>query len=100
MACNGCTDRTAELARRHAGVVVLSENAGSHEDLGEWTLTINPFDIEGTAEALYQAVTMELDERRRRCAAITSYVREHDVAKWSTDQLDDLDRLCGPAAAE
>jgi trehalose 6-phosphate synthase len=92
--------KEAPFVNEHAGVVVLSENAGAHEGLGEWTVTINPFDIEGTAEGLYRAVTMPADERRRRCDAITRYVREHDVGKWATDQLDDLDRLCGPAAAE
>ena len=38
---------------------------------------------------------MPPEERRRRIAAITEYVREHDVGSWANDQLDDLDRLCG-----
>ena len=47
------------------------------------------------AEGLYEALTMPPEERRRRSAALTSYVRENDVETWARDQLDDLDRLCG-----
>jgi trehalose 6-phosphate synthase len=79
---------------------VLSENAGAHEGLGDWTVTVNPFDIEGMAEGLREALTMPAEERRRRAAAITEYVRGNDVASWSQAQLDDLDRLCGVPAAE
>ena len=41
------------LVNERDGVLVLSENAGSHEELGEWAITVNPFDIDETAEALY-----------------------------------------------
>ena len=52
------------LVNERDGVLVLSENAGSHEELGEWAITVNPFDIDETAEALYLGLMM--DERRRR----------------------------------
>ena len=50
--------KEAPFVNERDGVVVLSENAGAHEGLGDWTITVNPFDIEGMAEGLYQAVTM------------------------------------------
>jgi trehalose 6-phosphate synthase len=93
--------KEAPFVNDRDGVVVLSENAGAHEGIGEWTLTINPCDIEGQAEALHEALSMPLEERRRRCGAITDYVRRNDVEKWSNDQLDDLDRLSPtPAVAD
>ena len=46
------------------GVVVLSENAGAHEELGDWTLTVNPFDIEGQAEGALRGP----DDAARRSA--------------------------------
>ena len=46
--------KEAPFVNERDGVVVLSENAGAHEELGDWTLTVNPFDIEGQAEALYR----------------------------------------------
>ena len=75
------------------GVLVLSENAGSHEELGEWALTVNPFDVSGQADALYEALTMDPAERRRRAEAIRAHVREHDLGEWSAKQVDDLDRV-------
>src|SRR5438874_2472017 len=33
------------LLNRRDGVLVLSENAGAHEELGPWAMTINPFDV-------------------------------------------------------
>ena len=71
------------------GVLVLSENAGSHEELGRWALSVNPFDVSAQADALYAALTMDPEERRRRSEAIRAHVREHDVAAWGAAQLAD-----------
>ena len=40
------------------GVLVLSENAGAHEELGEHALTVNPYDVDEQADAIYAALTM------------------------------------------
>ncbi len=58
--------KEATLVNERDGVLVLSENAGAHEELGEWALTVNPFDIAGQAEAIHEALSMEPAERRRR----------------------------------
>jgi trehalose 6-phosphate synthase len=75
------------------GVLVLSENAGAHEELGEWTVSVNPFDVSAQADAIYVALTMSGTERRRRAEAIRAHVREHDVVAWGDAQLADLDRV-------
>jgi trehalose 6-phosphate synthase len=85
--------KEAPLVNGRHGVVVLSENAGAHEELGAWTVSVNPFDVEGQAEALYEALTMPAAERRRRAEALAGYVREHDIGVWTDGQLADLDRL-------
>jgi len=89
--------KEAPLLNERDGVVILSENAGAHEELGEWALTVNPFDVAGQAEALHQALSMPLAERRERIEAIRAQVREHDVASWVEGQLADLDRCAGNA---
>jgi trehalose 6-phosphate synthase len=81
------------LVNDRAGVVVLSENAGAHAELAPWTVTVNPFDLDGQAEALHRALTMPLEERRRRLNAIAAHVREHDLEAWTQEQLRDLDRV-------
>jgi trehalose 6-phosphate synthase len=73
-------------------VLLLSENAGAHEELGDWALTVNPFDVAGQAEAIHRALELPEGERRTRLAAIRTHVREHDLAAWVEAQLADLDR--------
>ena len=69
------------------GGLILSENAGAHDELGDWALSVNPFDVAGQAEAIDRALTMPVGERRSRLEAICEHVREHDVAAWIEAQL-------------
>ena len=85
--------KEAPLVNERDGVLVLSENAGAHEEVGGWALSVNPFDVAGQAEAIHRALTMPAGERRERLEAIRSHVREHDVAGWIGAQLADLDRV-------
>ena len=84
--------KEAPLVNERDGVLILSENAGAHAELGEWALSVNPFDVAGQAEAIHAALTMGESERRVRLEAIRAHVREHDVAEWIEAQLADLDR--------
>jgi trehalose 6-phosphate synthase len=85
--------KEAPLVNERAGVLVLSENAGAHEELGAFALSVNPFDLEGTADAIEEALTMPDAERERRAAGIRAHVREHDVRAWIVGQLADLDSI-------
>ena len=89
--------KEAPLVNERDGVVVLSENAGAHAELGEWALTVNPFDVEGQAEAIEHALAMDADERRGRLDAIRAHVREHDLNRWTDTLLAALDRVAAPA---
>ena len=84
--------KEAPLVNERAGVVLLSENTGAYEELREWVVRVNPFDVAGQAEALDRALTMDAGERRERLEAIRAHVREHDVGEWIEAQLADLDR--------
>ena len=85
--------KEAPLVNGRDGVLILSENAGAHEELGEWAVSVNPFDVYGQAEAIHRALTMDGHERRRRIEELRASVREHDVAAWIAAQLADLDRI-------
>jgi trehalose 6-phosphate synthase len=84
--------KEAPLVNERDGVVLLSENTGAYEELGDWVMRVNPFDVAGQAEALHRALTMGLDERRERIEAIRAHVHEHDVSAWIDAQLAELDR--------
>lgn len=87
------------LVNDRDGVLILSENAGSHEELSEWALTVNPFDIAGQAEAIHAAIEMPAEERARRVEGMRSHIREHDLVEWVEGQLADLDSAVAPARA-
>ena len=84
--------KEAPLVNERAGVLILSENAGAHEELREWALSVNPFDVAGQADAIERALSLPLDERRRRIEAIRSHVRENDLEAWIEALLADFDR--------
>ena len=71
------------------GVLVLSRFAGAAEAMTE-ALIINPHDPGELAQAMQQAITMPLDERRARHAALLRGVVEQDVGWWSATYLEAL----------
>jgi trehalose 6-phosphate synthase len=89
--------KEAPLVNARDGVVVLSENTGAHAELGEWALSVNPFDVEGQAAAIHEAIEMDTGERQRRLDAIRKHVREHGVNEWLDLQLAALDRVAATA---
>jgi trehalose 6-phosphate synthase len=82
--------KEAPLVNTRDGVLVLSENAGAHDELGDFATTINPFDVAGQAAALYEALHLGADERRRRTEGIRARVRRHDLAAWLETELETL----------
>ena len=75
------------------GALVLSENAGAWEELGADAISINPFDVEATADALYRALTLPLEERKRSAERLRAAVRANDISHWVKRQLEDLREL-------
>ena len=52
------------IVNEREGVSILSENTGAHEELGDYALSVNPFDIQELANSIYAALTMDAAERR------------------------------------
>ena len=78
------------LVNQTDGVIVLSENAGAHEELHDHVLSVNPFDVEATAAAMYTGLTMGAEERRRLNQGARDVVRANDIARWISRQVQDL----------
>jgi trehalose 6-phosphate synthase len=78
------------LVNEREGVSVLSENTGAHEELGEYALSVNPFDIQELADSIYAALTMERAERRRRAQGLVEIVTSRDPGDWIDEQLADI----------
>ena len=58
------------LVNTRDGMIMLSENTGAHEELGECALSVNPFDVQEQADAMHHALTASADERRSRMEAL------------------------------
>ena len=63
-------------------VLVLSKFAGAAAELGEGALLVNPYDLEGTADALHLACAMDPNERRARMRRMRHSIRRHDIYHW------------------
>jgi len=63
-------------------VLILSEFAGAAAQLRRGALLVNPYDIEGVAEAIRIAFAMGDDERRARMRRLRRSVRRSDVFWW------------------
>jgi len=74
-------------------VLVLSESAGAHEQLREHALSVAPADVEGTARTLYEALTMDGAERKRRAEALRKTIADEDITRWLYHQFYDLREL-------
>jgi trehalose 6-phosphate synthase len=78
------------LLNERNGVLILSEGAGAVSQLGEHSLIIGPTDVEGTADAIFDALTMPLEDRRRRAEGLRRAVESDDVTTWFENQVTDM----------
>jgi trehalose 6-phosphate synthase len=71
------------------GVLILSRFAGAAVECKR-ALLVNPYDAESVAAAIAQALTMSLEERRERHAALMMAITGNNIDKWQRDFLDAL----------
>jgi trehalose-6-phosphate synthase len=71
------------------GVLVLSRFTGAARELGD-ALLVNPYDAEGTADALAAALEMPASERNGRMSRLRRTVRENNVYRWAGALITEL----------
>ncbi|CAM3082693.1 bifunctional alpha,alpha-trehalose-phosphate synthase (UDP-forming)/trehalose-phosphatase [Corallococcus sp. ZKHCc1 1396] len=74
------------------GVLVLSEFAGAASEMRD-ALLVNPYDVEGMADAIEEALEMPKPERQQRMRCLRTGVKERDVHWWVASFLDRLQGL-------
>lgn len=82
--------KEAAVINERDGVLILSENAGAYEELGDPALVVNPFDVDEQAEAIYEALTMPEEEREQRAEALRKTVRSNTIEHWVEAQIKDI----------
>lgn len=84
------------MVNRRDGVLLLSESIGAAEELMDGAISLNPYDLQGMAEAFEQGLGMARAERRRKLAMLRERIQENPIHRWVYDQLVDLSRVKAP----
>lgn len=67
---------------KESGVLILSEFAGAALQLSRGALLVNPYDINDLSETIYQAYTMDEQEKKIRMRSMRESIRRQDVFWW------------------
>ena len=87
------------LVNERMGVSLLSENTGAHEELADFALSVNPFDVQEQADAIFRALTMSAEERSWRAQGLKEIIAARNPGDWVDDQLADIERKRAGAPA-
>jgi len=71
------------------GMLVLSSLAGAACELTD-AVIVNPYDRDSVADGIATAITMSLEERRERHAAMMQVLKKNDITAWRTRFVDTL----------
>jgi trehalose 6-phosphate synthase len=83
--------KEAPAVNTRDGVLMLSENTGSHQELFDYVLSVNPFDIQEQADAIHQALTMDPEQKRRWAEGLREIIFSRNPGDWVDDQLRDIE---------
>ena len=78
---------------RRNGVLILSQSSGVYRQLADGSVSVSPTDVEGTMEALHQAITMSAEDRKNRAEWLYKSVCREDINHWLKQQMDDISGL-------
>jgi trehalose 6-phosphate synthase len=76
------------LLNQRDGVLLLSPEAGVWAELGDIAVRVNPFDVSGTADALYRSLTMTAGERAEHAAELRRLAVVRTPSDWLSEQLE------------
>ena len=78
--------------RDERGVLILSQFTGAARDLHD-AIIVNPYDVESTAEAIAQALEMNVSEMVDRMRRMRKSVRERNIYWWAGSLIGELCEL-------
>lgn len=68
------------------GVLILSKFAGASSELSQ-AFIINPYNIEGVADAIKNGLDMKPAEQMMRMRKMRKIIKEHNVYRWSAELI-------------
>jgi trehalose 6-phosphate synthase len=86
----------AAQSEESPGVLVLSRFAGAAQQL-DGALIVNPYDVQGVADAIQVGLKLDLAERQRRWRSMMSVLQHEDLAAWRRRFVGALAGITPPA---
>ncbi|TXE08911.1 bifunctional alpha,alpha-trehalose-phosphate synthase (UDP-forming)/trehalose-phosphatase [Algoriphagus aquimarinus] len=74
------------------GVLILSEMAGASKELQD-AILVNPNDRQGVVDAIFNALSMPLEEQKFRMNSMQESLKKYDVFQWVKVFMDRLDHV-------
>jgi len=74
------------------GVLILSEMAGASKELQD-AILVNPYDRQGVVDAIFNALSMPLEEQVARMKSMQESLKKYDVFQWVKVFMDRLDHV-------
>ncbi|WP_241692957.1 alpha,alpha-trehalose-phosphate synthase (UDP-forming) [Haloarcula limicola] len=72
------------------GALVLSEQAGIHDRVGDDVLSVTPQNTDEFASAIREALAMSDKERERRMTSLRREIQRNDLESWTETMLDEI----------
>ncbi len=72
-----------------SGALILSEFTGAARELGD-AIMVNPYYIDGLAEAIKTAIEMPIEEQRRRMTRMRDAIERQNVYRWAAKILSEI----------
>lgn len=88
--------KEAVIVSEKDSVLVLSNNTGAWEEMGDHSIGVDPDDIEGTARAMVTALEMPAAEKAARNQALQEIIYKNDLSNWLASHLSDLGKFENP----
>ncbi|VFQ79068.1 unnamed protein product [Cuscuta campestris] len=90
---SGANEENSGLDGPKKSMLVISEFIGCSPSLSG-AIRVNPWNVEATAEAMNEAISMAEQEKQMRHEKHYRYISSHDIAYWSRSFLQDMERTC------
>lgn len=64
------------------GILCLSEFAGAAMELHRYAMIVNPFDINGVADAIYHGINLSQQQIKRKMRLMRAILKRYDIYWW------------------
>jgi len=85
--------------QKRCGAMILSEFAGAAQSLNG-SIVVNPWDSQQLADAIHEAVTMDMETRQENQRKLFKYVNKYSAAFWGTSFVGEMSRLSSSGSVE